>query len=68
MTHFPQADIHELLSPDLLHQIIKGTFKDHLVEWVTEYLEGVHGKTRAKEILADIDLRCVVLTLPLTQN
>jgi hypothetical protein len=68
MTHFPQADIHELLSPDLLHQIIKGTFKDHLVEWVTEYLEGVHGKTCAKEILADIDLRCVVLTLPLTQN
>ncbi|KAF8881514.1 hypothetical protein CPB84DRAFT_1817258 [Gymnopilus junonius] len=33
-THgFPRADIHELLSPDLLHQIIKGTFKDHLVTW-----------------------------------
>lgn len=29
--HFPCADIHLLLSPDLWHQIIKGTFKDHLV-------------------------------------
>ncbi|EGO00125.1 hypothetical protein SERLA73DRAFT_152220 [Serpula lacrymans var. lacrymans S7.3] len=38
-THnFPCVDIHEILAPDLLHQIIKGTFKDHLVTWVGEYL------------------------------
>jgi Plavaka transposase len=61
-THFPRADIHELLSPDLLHQVIKGTFKDHLVDWVAEYLESVHGKTRSKEILADIDRRYVEFT------
>ncbi|KAF8875365.1 hypothetical protein BD779DRAFT_1613432 [Infundibulicybe gibba] len=24
---FPRADIHELVTPDLLHQVIKGTFK-----------------------------------------
>jgi hypothetical protein len=53
--NFPCANIHELLSPDLLHQIIKGAFKDHLVDWVTEYLERVHSKAGAKEILADID-------------
>ncbi|KAI0364939.1 hypothetical protein BV20DRAFT_1056861 [Pilatotrama ljubarskyi] len=30
-THdFPRANINELLSGDLLHQVIKGTFKDHL--------------------------------------
>ncbi|KAL1673537.1 hypothetical protein EV122DRAFT_255108 [Schizophyllum commune] len=57
-THeFPRADIHELLSPDLLHQVIKGTFKDHLVTWVGEYLVLVHGEARAKEILDDIDRR-----------
>ncbi|KAJ7026458.1 hypothetical protein C8F04DRAFT_1296863 [Mycena alexandri] len=41
---FPRAAIHSLLSPDLLHQIIQGTFKAHLVTWVGEYLEIVDGK------------------------
>ncbi|KAG1848763.1 hypothetical protein DFJ58DRAFT_717042 [Suillus subalutaceus] len=52
---FPCANIHELLSPDILHQIIKGTFKDHLVAWVELYLLKEHGKMRAKGILNDID-------------
>ncbi|KAF6751439.1 hypothetical protein DFP72DRAFT_991344 [Ephemerocybe angulata] len=42
-SYFPRANIHDLLSPDLLHQIIKGTFKDHLVTWVVEYLESQDG-------------------------
>ncbi|KAF8879040.1 hypothetical protein BD779DRAFT_1612954 [Infundibulicybe gibba] len=54
---FPRADIHELLAPDLLHQIIKGTFKDHLVTWVGEYLTIVHGAARAAVVMADIDRR-----------
>ncbi|KAG1844846.1 hypothetical protein DFJ58DRAFT_843939 [Suillus subalutaceus] len=37
--------------------LIKGTFKDHLVEWVGQYLELTHGKTRAKAIVDDIDRR-----------
>ncbi|KAG2354567.1 hypothetical protein BDR07DRAFT_1260206, partial [Suillus spraguei] len=52
---FPCADIHELLSPDILHQIIKSTFKDHLVTWVEQYLLKEHGKTCAKGVLDDID-------------
>ncbi|KAJ7618617.1 hypothetical protein FB45DRAFT_981191 [Roridomyces roridus] len=51
---FPRADIHELLSPDLLHQVIKGTFKDHLVAWVGDYIERA---AMTKKIMADIDRR-----------
>ncbi|KAJ7572018.1 hypothetical protein C8J56DRAFT_809850 [Mycena floridula] len=55
-THgFPRADIHELLSPDLLHQLIKGTFKDHLVTWIMEYLRITYGQARALQIIQDID-------------
>ncbi|KAF8171247.1 hypothetical protein K438DRAFT_2024120 [Mycena galopus ATCC 62051] len=54
---FPRADIYELISPDLLHQVIKGTFKDHLVTWVGQYLEAIHMKKKAAQIMADIDRR-----------
>ena len=54
---FPRADIHELLAPDLLHQIIKGVFKDHLVEWVLAYLHNAHGTKVSLEIIEDIDHR-----------
>lgn len=54
---FPRANIHELLAPDLLHQIIKGSFKDHLVDWVEAYLQLTHGASRAAEILDDVDRR-----------
>ena len=55
--HFPNANVYELISPDLLHQLVKGVFKDHLVEWVCEYLEGEHGKSKADSILDKIDRR-----------
>ncbi|KAG2070384.1 hypothetical protein BDR04DRAFT_1128492 [Suillus decipiens] len=52
---FPYADIHEMLSPDLLHQVIKGCFKDHLVKWTCEYLSETYGEAQANEILDNID-------------
>lgn len=53
--NFLRADIYELITPNLLHQVIKGGFKDHLVTWVCEYLENKHGKTCASAILDNID-------------
>lgn len=61
-----------MILPDLLHQLIKGTFKDHLVTWVCKYLVSQHGECRAGLILDDIDWRYMCLTpcnyLPLTSS
>ncbi|KAJ7440651.1 hypothetical protein B0H11DRAFT_2292790 [Mycena galericulata] len=54
---FPRADIHEMLSSDLLHQVIKGSFKDHLVTWVGEYLYLEYSKAEADAIMDEIDRR-----------
>ncbi|KAI0357042.1 hypothetical protein OH77DRAFT_1531956 [Trametes cingulata] len=54
---YPRADVHELLSPDILHQVIKGTFKDHL-NWVEEYVYLMaDSDAAAKEVMDDIDRR-----------
>jgi hypothetical protein len=37
--------------------VIKGTFKDHFVTWVNDYLLEVHGEAHGLEIIADIDHR-----------
>jgi hypothetical protein len=62
-TYFPRADIHELITPDLLHQAIKGVYKDHLVSWVAEYLQHYHGTADMEQILDEIDRRSVHLKI-----
>ncbi|KAH9979641.1 hypothetical protein BJV74DRAFT_798277 [Russula compacta] len=36
---------------------VVGTFKDHIVTWVNEYLHIVHGEAQGNEIIDDIDRR-----------
>jgi hypothetical protein len=61
---FSRANIHELLTPDLLHQIIKGAFKDHLVDWIIQYINSLHPKAEAERIVDDIDKRYVYFLHP----
>ncbi|KIJ59511.1 hypothetical protein HYDPIDRAFT_170763 [Hydnomerulius pinastri MD-312] len=65
---FPRANIHELIAPDILHQIIKGTFKDHLVAWVEAFLKkDLENEHRLGEVLADIDCRSKIDCYPALQ-
>ncbi|KIM59487.1 hypothetical protein SCLCIDRAFT_126119 [Scleroderma citrinum Foug A] len=54
---FSRANIHELLASDILHQLIKGTFKDSIVTWVETYFEITWGKAKAKSLMDEIDKR-----------
>ncbi|KAI8989225.1 hypothetical protein BD414DRAFT_415618 [Trametes punicea] len=55
----PHSNIFSALTPDILHQLHKGVFKDHLVSWTTKAIDGGADEIdrRFKAMLKHSDLR-----------
>ena len=53
--NFPREDIYSMISLDPLHQVIKGTFKDHLMIWVIYYICAKNSESEANCILDELD-------------
>lgn len=59
-SYFPRANIHQMICQDLLHQVIKGMFKDHLITWVVDYIQCSNSDGDTSRLLNELDHQWVV--------
>ncbi|KAK0223918.1 hypothetical protein IW262DRAFT_1547637 [Armillaria fumosa] len=59
----PHCNIFQCFTPDILHQLHKGVFKDHVVKWATAAVE-VDGPEQSRDSLqkAEVDHRFQAMT------
>ncbi|KAH8918181.1 hypothetical protein BT69DRAFT_1338409 [Atractiella rhizophila] len=50
VSQIPDTNIHSILTSDLLHQLLKGLFIEHLVQWINGLIEQEHGKDGLDEL------------------
>ncbi|GBE83271.1 hypothetical protein SCP_0503190 [Sparassis crispa] len=58
----PHCNIFACITPDILHQLHKGVFKDHLVNWATMCINDMQKDIKNKDQEEEIDRRFKAMT------